>query len=241
MTNILILLAIGHVLGDFYLQWDKMANAKNESLRWLAGHGVLYSACVAGVMLASFEFSLKLLWILLIVSITHFAIDFFKKYIKWKTFTVDQLLHILVLLAVWRMWGGHIQTREYIENIANYLPIALGLLIIIRPVGLLIDRGDIWDFNNSGLQPTKGSVDEKNARDASMMIGYLERIIAFFLLLFGQFAAIAFIIAAKSIARFPEIKNSNENLQANYYIIGTLLSLTSVFATMLPLGLINIS
>jgi len=71
------------------------------------------------------------------------------------------------------------------------------------------------------------------------MIGYLERTIVFFLLISNQYNAIAFVIAAKSAMRFPEIgKSENKASLAEFYIIGTLLSMTSVFVIAFLLGLI---
>ncbi len=54
------------------------------------------------------------------------------------------------------------------------------------------------------------------------MIGILERTIALILLLLGEWTALALLLAAKSIARFEELKRREF---AEYYLIGTLTSL----------------
>ena len=99
----------------------------------------------------------------------------------------------------------------------------------------MIEKGDIWDFSKSKSQPTPN----ENQKGAGKMIGYLERIIVFFLLMNNQFGAIAFVLTAKSVMRFPEIgKSDNASSLVEFYIIGTLLSMTSVFAVAFLLGLI---
>lgn len=63
--------------------------------------------------------------------------------------------------------------------------------------------------NSSGLE------------DGGRVIGYLERLLIFIFLLANQFAAIGFLVAAKSIFRFGEFKDSENRMQAEYIIIGT--------------------
>ena len=112
--------------------------------------------------------------------------------------------------------------------------VVLGLLCILRPVGVLIEQGDVWDFSRNKNPP------DESQKGAGKMIGYLERIVIYFLLLVGQYAAIAFVITAKSVARFPEIgKDGQGRMLAEYYLIGTLLSMISVFTITLLLGLLK--
>jgi len=105
------------------------------------------------------------------------------------------------------------------------------------PVGILIEKGDIWSFNKDKSTPAPS----EKQKGAGKMIGYLERTIVFFLLTNGQFAAIAFVIAAKSAIRFKEIEQSTDATSlAEYYIIGTLISMISVFIVAFLLGIISI-
>ncbi len=60
------------------------------------------------------------------------------------------------------------------------------------------------------------------------MIGCLERTLVFALVLFGQWAALGFVIAAKSIARFKELDDKHF---ADYYLIGTLASMLVAVGT----------
>ena len=110
----------------------------------------------------------------------------------------------------------------------NILWAFLSVLIILRPVGQLIQSNEIWNFETS---------DDKAGR----MIGYLERLIIFFLLLNNALTTIGFVIAIKSITliRFTDY-NEEQDLfqrrkQIEYFLIGTLLSVVNVFVVHLLL------
>jgi hypothetical protein len=60
-------------------------------------------------------------------------------------------------------------------------------------------------------------------RSAGMVIGIIERVMVLTFVLVDQYTAITIVFAAKSIARFNELEGRN---MAEYYLIGTLLSIT---------------
>lgn len=55
------------------------------------------------------------------------------------------------------------------------------------------------------------------------LIGKLERVIVTILVLLNQYAAIGFVLTAKSIARFKQLEDKNF---AEKYLVGTLASLS---------------
>ncbi len=59
---------------------------------------------------------------------------------------------------------------------------------------------------------------EEGLERAGKIIGYLERFLILTFVLYGQYAAIAFIFTGKSIARFESIKKTE------YYLVGTFAS-----------------
>ena len=63
-------------------------------------------------------------------------------------------------------------------------------------------------------------MNENTLLNAGRIIGSLERIISFILIAFNQFAAVGFIIAAKSILRFKDL----DTAKTEYVLIGSLLS-----------------
>ena len=255
-----VLLLLGHVLGDFYFQSDVTAKNKCKDFKQMCQHGVIYLLSM-GVVLAlgaGMPFSSHEWWyILLSVGTVHFIIDICKKYIKGKPFIIDQLLHLFSLVVIWFIFEQNLWIAPLATLAFDYFPgkpamlIILGFLCILKPIGILISTGEIWSFQNAPKESTEG---------AGRMIGYLERMIVYFLLITGEFGAIAVVIAAKSVIRFPEINKgtkeskeskeskeiielkepSNDNMtsRAEYYLIGTLLSMVSVFVVTFLLGML---
>lgn len=63
--------------------------------------------------------------------------------------------------------------------------------------------------------------EEMEPARVGQVIGYLERILIFALVLVGQWTAIGFILTAKSVARFKKLEKQEF---AEYYLLGTLAS-----------------
>jgi len=252
---LLILFLLSHVTADFYLQLNKMAEEKHKSYVWLTTHALIHIICMASVLfgLVLFgvvEYTRSMLWIILSMGGFHLLIDVLKgfvirrKYRLKKIFTIDQVAHLSFVFLVWQVWGKSLTIDDMSAEFSNISIIILGLLIIVRPIGMLIESGDVWDIGKHMISSCEIDAEDEVQLEkaASRMVGYLERMIIYFLMLCGQFGAIAFVIAAKSIAKISENKDKNMvHLQRNYYVLGTLLSVTSVFAVAILLGLISIT
>ena len=82
------------------------------------------------------------------------------------------------------------------------------------------------------LQPLQEEIRKANRkqnaplglREGGRWIGMLERALIYIFVLSGQYASIGFLVAAKSILRFGEVKESRNRMDAEYIIIGTLAS-----------------
>ncbi|EXF44568.1 hypothetical protein BAY1663_03037 [Pseudomonas sp. BAY1663] len=68
-------------------------------------------------------------------------------------------------------------------------------------------------------------------------VGYLERGLILTLVLLGQWQAIGFLLTAKSILRFNELKGRNNRQRSEYVLLGTLLSFTLSIAVGLAIRL----
>jgi ABC-type proline/glycine betaine transport system permease subunit len=64
----------------------------------------------------------------------------------------------------------------------------------------------------------------RKLKDGGKIIGYLERSLIYLFVLVDQPSAIGFLIAAKSVFRFGEIRQGTNRMEAEYILIGTLLS-----------------
>lgn len=99
--------------------------------------------------------------------------------------------------------------------------IYLSACIFLMIDGTLLVRALLFKVKkNSAIQPEKDNTGK--------LIGNIERILILVLVLLNNLAAIGFIITAKSIARFEEMKVKKF---AEYYLIGTLSSFLLALAT----------
>lgn len=219
MIDQIILLISGHILGDFFLQTDKMASGKNRILILF-----LHSLIVSGatyLFLGNFKY-----WLVFgIIFSTHFIIDLLKQKIKLKSiisFAADQILHLIVILLIANLFNGYKCYWEYYLG-NNYLLMVIlisGVVLLTRTSSILITL-IMEPFTNTLNQNTH---ELKGFENAGRLIGYLERILILIFVFTNYLSGIGFLIAAKSVLRFGEIKNKSDRMMAEYIIIGTFLS-----------------
>lgn len=249
----LILLFLGHILGDFYIQTDAMAKKKNESFKGVLIHCLYYWITTLSLSLPIISF-----YIVIAVSILaalHLLIDALKfKYISYKyrknkipltmdrnIFFIDQILHILCLIVIaYLLEKNKINISQWgiIKDFFDVIGISevrtvtwiLALLIIHKPANIIIQKSLIiykptnTDINNQRMKEIR-----KRDNNAGRLIGTIERIILLIFLSIGQYSAIGLVLTAKSIARYEKI--SKEPEFAEYYLLGTLLSTLIVIIT----------
>ena len=217
MLTLLKLLS-GHLIGDFFLQPDAIAKKKKTSLVSLGIHSLINALCVY-VVLGEF----CLWWILPVVFLSHFVIDYIKLHwtsdsVKW--FLCDQAVHIAVLGILWMLISGDA------SGLAGWFVLVLAsnktwkyLLVygmMTMPASLLIERI---------FRQWAGSVpDYKGLPGAGKWIGYLERILIVTFIATHNFSAVGFLITAKSVFRFSDIKSSADFRLTEYVLLGTLFS-----------------
>jgi len=210
-TLFLPLLA-GHLIADFWLQPSAWV-ADKRRLGWKSGK-LYFHSFASAILPVLFTFRPELWWFSPIIFATHVAIDFLKSKAKDNIlfFLADQILHIAVLAAL-TIIAGEIILPETLQKFWIY---ACGFILVTTPLGILTGM-----FLKSVIKA--GSVSAK--LDASAWIGILERILILIFIAAGQFSAIGFLIAAKSIFRFNETKDGS-NPKAEYFLLGTLVSFT---------------
>src|SRR5690606_3366 len=76
---------------------------------------------------------------------------------------------------------------------------------------------------------TPNTEDQENdsLQDAGQYIGYLERLLVFAFIITHHWEAVGFLITAKSVFRFGDLKASKERKLTEYVLIGTLTSFGS--------------
>ena len=220
-TNFLILLFI-HILCDFYLQTNKMAEKKKENVNILLLHCFIYAIVSFTAIIILFKNSLA---VALFIIISHLVTDVIKfMIIKSKIcisekviYISDQLIHIACLLA-----GAYMLRLEEIiisggiylgDNFYLFIKILVLIPLLSKPANITVKR------LTEEYRPVENSAGSK--KSAGAFIGTMERYIILLLLYLGQYSAIGLVLTAKSIARYHEMENREF---AEYYLIGTLLS-----------------
>ncbi|MDD5556861.1 MAG: hypothetical protein PHN82_06385 [bacterium] len=95
-------------------------------------------------------------------------------------------------------------------------------IVALFPVGWLI---------NAFLSRYELEIElEKGLKNAGKYIGLLERFLIVTLVWAGEISAVGFVIAAKSVFRFGEIKDKENRKLAEYILIGTLASFSLALA-----------
>ena len=238
MTDIglLVMLVIGHIFCDFYLQPKAWVETRNE-LHWRALE-LLYHAASHGVMtfvililVASQGFWLSLSFGVAVL-VTHYIIDLIKSYLPDTEvyFIADQGAHLVVLTLTWLIVADKL--TEYSALLSpttwnsKYIIILAAYLIILKPASIVISKSfSPWDpKKNNTNTPAAGATEQPNL--AGQRIGYLERILILTFILLNQFSAIGFLLAAKSVFRFGDLSKDEDKKLTEYVMLGTLTSFT---------------
>ena len=217
---IFVKLLLAHLLGDFLLQpnaWvlDKEKNIQKSIYLYLhtALHGIL-----AWILVGEMSFG----WFALALALSHGFVDFLKlKFQNQKTkrnwFLLDQILHLLVIIGITLLYQ---KTDFDFDNVLSnsFWYVLTGLLLLTTPTSILIKNIiSIWTPENKNDGDT-------SLANAGNYIGILERLFVFCFIMTGHFEAIGFLLAAKSIFRFGDLKEAKDRKLTEYVLIGTLLS-----------------
>ena len=210
---------LAHLIGDFLLQ-PRRAIIEKEAKK--ARSWFLYLH-----ILIHFLLTLLILWDLDmwkaagIIALSHLGIDLLKLYTShWFRnqaipFMLDQGAHIAVLYAVATYPEGWTIASSWLAD-ANW-PVITALCFITYPSAFLIAK--LLEGMGSKI-PT----DHKSLPQAGTYIGILERLFVFLFILLDRWEAIGLLIAAKSVFRFNDLRESNNRKWTEYILIGTLLS-----------------
>jgi Flp pilus assembly pilin Flp len=231
---ILIKLFAAHLIGDFVIQTDKWVKHKEDfkiKSKYLYFHALLHGI-LAYLFIA--EFSQPLLPILL--TIIHFAIDAIKMYLKksFTIFAIDQVVHFLSIIILWLIFYENLDKLSTISSgiisSEKFWIIGTAYLIAFWPVSILIHQFTLkW-------QRHLGENGDSSLPNAGKWIGRLERILILTFILIQQFEAIGFLLAAKSVFRFGDLKDESDRKRTEYILVGTLISFTITIGIGLLVG-----
>jgi hypothetical protein len=232
MYTLLILQFTAHLLADFNLQPQTWCNIKNNSK--LIGNVHFYHIAVVFICSLIFSFSVSFWWAALFIAFCHFVLDVTKSYLFRKgirenyLFFLDQTLHLAVITATVYVFTQKepIQFPPFVT--LNTVFMLFAIIASSKSSNIFIKK--YMEANNIVASDKENS---DNLLKAGRVIGFLERFVSFILISFDQFAAVGFIIAAKSILRFKD----TDTAKTEYLLIGSLLS----FGIAILLGIIYLN
>jgi len=232
--ELLVRILIAHFLSDFIFQkkkWADEKDAKGEK----SGYFWLHIA-IHAITLTVMVWDLSLWPVIVLVSVGHLIIDAVKSRIKntdkW-IFLTDQIMHILVIVTVWlifsQQWELFFRTGgEWFKNQKLWW-LFLTYLLITKPASVLIDK-----ITQNWSKELVKNGNESGLENAGNMIGVMERFLIITFIVTGNFSAIGFLLAAKSVFRFGDLQEAKAHEKTEYIIIGTFLS----FSIAITIGLI---
>ena len=216
MYKLLILQLLAHLVSDFYLQTEKSCKDKADNA-FKSGHLYIHALITfACAWLLSMSFGYW--WAALLIAALHLVIDGLKSIFHdmKRAFFIDQLLHLVVIVVVVCLYN-----KVATIALPTWLPEAKVLLWIVafvfclRPANFFIQN----IFKEAKISiPDSGK--EDNLPNAGHVIGNVERMLTLVFVMLGQFEAIGFLLAAKSLLRFRE----TDTVKSEYVLVGTLLS-----------------
>ncbi len=229
------LVLLGHMIGDFYVQTDKMAEKKKNSRWYMLIHCLIYTIVLGICFYVLCGKVVDVVRIAAGVFLSHLIIDVVKsnwdkKVAKYEyiVFLIDQTIHILVLLlAVYiinQRLGFQLEREWLSSGIKKSMIVALAVLMCWKPAAIFVSL--VFKMIPETIEQADqilevNSKTENEGVKIGSWIGILEREIILMLGLMSQFGAIGFVLTAKSLARFKQLENKSF---AEKYLVGTLLS-----------------
>jgi len=225
---ILLKLILAHLIGDFLLQpnsWVKEKEGKKTASPKMYLHALIHGALV-GLLLWDWN-----LWpFILILMLSHLAIDMLKVYLqrehtKTAWFIIDQTMHIIVIVVFWYFWFKPDLSINWPWHSPGIWLNITALLFVTIASGVIIQvllSG--WSKQFAGAQ-------EDSLPNAGKYIGILERLFVFLFIVTGHWEVVGFLLAAKSVFRFGDLKEAKDRKLTEYILIGTLLSFGIAIAT----------
>ncbi len=217
---LLIKLLLAHCIGDFFLQPESWVKEKEQ--KKLKSPKLYLHVCIHMLVTAFILWDISLWPILLIIGSSHFIIDATKLYIQKENtkrylFFIDQLLHIIVMVICYFSFSENTLEIDHIITESNLI-LLVCLLFLTIPVSIFM-KIIFAKWNIEEL--TK---DNQSLEDAGKYIGILERVLVFIFIIFNHWEAVGFLITAKSVFRFGDLKESKHRKLTEYILIGTLIS-----------------
>ncbi|MCA5006765.1 DUF3307 domain-containing protein [Sphingobacterium bovistauri] len=230
MLILFLKILLAHILGDFVLQTKSMVEKRKENVAYLVLHVLIHT----GLLVLFLYADLQAYWMLIaFIAFSHLAIDSLKIWFESKYpskpllyFCIDQLLHILILIAtVCYTYGVYFFHYNKVFSPKTLLyAIAFLLITAVSPIFLRLFFSK-WNREFEFQNKRKDSL-----MNAGLLIGIMERLLIVLFIQIHFLEGIGFLLAAKSIFRFGDLANAKDTKFTEYILLGTLASFVIAIA-----------
>ena len=216
-----IAMILAHLVGDYVLQWDKLAAWKSRELK-----GVLAHCAIVFMTTALFALPFDPYWWqgVLFISTAHLFIDAIQLYVKLPfpalaRFLLDQLAHFMVIALALAV-GGYLPMASMTTGFAavtqseQMMIFILGYAFVTMPAWVLVK------FTSYGV--VQGTAPEFPGR-TNKYVEILERILITTCVLFGQFFLVPLVIMPRLLTEWSDVQ---ENGNTTLYLVELLSSIT---------------
>lgn len=218
---VLIKLLLAHFIGDFLLQPKSWVAGKEQ--RKARSLKLYLHLLVHGILSALLLWDFNRWPLVLSLMALHGVIDLLKLYaqkggsrVRW--FLLDQSLHIASILLLWFLFlRPEVNLAPLFNDISLWI-YAAALMFITTVSGIMMR--ELMSSWSKALNDSQ----EESLNNAGKYIGILERLFVFFFVITDNWEGIGFLLAAKSVFRFGDLKESKDRKLTEYILIGTLLS-----------------
>ena len=205
----------------------KKQNRVQTSLLVFYVHGIIHF-----LLILLFVGKLEFWKSALLIAVLHLVTDGFKLLLQkpinarfW--FFINQGIHFLVLFSVWGLTENMVIDWQLFSKPAVLMPMT-GLVFLLNPTSYIIRMVIAkWqpesDFALLLYQSSKDA-EMLSLESAGKLIGMLERVLVFVFIYMGRWEGVGFLLGAKSVFRFGDLKDAHSMKLTEYVLIGTLLS-----------------
>jgi hypothetical protein len=227
----IIAMFLAHLVGDYVLQWNRLAAWKAREMKGVLAHGLIV---VAVTWLFSLPFDPTWWRGVVLIGLSHTAIDAFQLRVRLPIapllrFTLDQVAHVaFILLALTQ--GGFLHPSSIVADMLaslrdeRVLAYMLGYAFVTMPAWVVVK------FLVYGL--VKGSA-PNFAGGANKYLGIFERLLITTFVALGQFILIPLVATPRLVYEWPQVGGGE---RGSLYVAELLISLGLSIATGLALS-----
>ncbi|WP_417329300.1 DUF3307 domain-containing protein [Halomonas cupida] len=225
-------LVLAHLIGDFLLQpgtWIADRQQHGARSRCLLKHALVHGLLALVALWLFTDGGLMALPVAALLGASHWLIDLGKVHLQRRrpehplqAFVIDQLLHLLIIGLLWLILATSLaplqQGLELLTS-STTLCLMIAYLIVTRPMSIMIAML---------MKPMAEQLDDGGTLSAAgARVGIVERLLVLTLTLLDQITAVGFVVTAKSVLRYGDLKENPDRKLTEYVLLGTLTSIAS--------------